>query len=125
MSANHGAEEIVLGTLLADPKAVHFFDMLVVGDFDLPTHQMIFIAGAALAKEGRAPSPVILTPQFCRDRMGSGTVADYLGYLARKRAVARDQLSDYIRALKEMTGRRVMAAMAGQMSEIAASPIAP
>ena len=125
MSANHAAEEVVLGTLLADPKAVHFFDMLVVGDFDLPTHQMIFIAGAALAKEGRAPSPVVLAPQFCRDRMGSGTVADYLGYLAGKRSVARDQLSDYIRALKEMAGRRVMAAMSGQMGEIAGSPTAP
>jgi replicative DNA helicase len=125
LSANHSAEEVVLGTLLADPKAVHFFDMLTTDDFDLPTHQMIFIAGAALAKEGRAPSPVVLAPQFCRDRMGSGTIADYLGYLAAKRFVSREHLSDYIRALKEMAGRRIMTTMAGQMSEIAGSPTAP
>lgn len=125
MSINHAAEEVVLGTLLADAKAVHFFDLLTVDDFDLPAHQMAFIAGAALAKEGRAPTPIVLAPQFSRDQIGSGTVAEYLAYLAAKRAVSRDQLSDYIRALKEMTGRRIMGTMSRQMGEVAASTTAP
>ena len=121
---NLKAEQAVIGTLLHDAKAAHFAAMLVLDDFDDPTHQLIFQAIAQLAGEGRAPSPIVLAPQFNGDRRADGTVADYLFELARTNAVPRDHMPDYVRALKEMAGRRMMSLLATQMADVARSPSA-
>lgn len=128
MSANHDVEAIVLGTLLGDPKAVNLFAMLGIDDFDHPTHQMIFMAIGELARDGRVPTPAILAPQFREDLYDNQPVSAYLVRLATQRKTSREQLPEYIRALKEMAGRRLLTEMAQAMTEIApatARPLGP
>jgi replicative DNA helicase len=114
MTANFEVEQIVLGTLLADPKCVHFVPMLAMDDFTEDPHRLIFEAIQALASEGRAPSPVVLAPQFQRDKVGEITVAQYLARLVTMRA-SQHHMPDHVRALKELTARRVLMAMGEQM----------
>jgi replicative DNA helicase len=117
-------EQIVLGTILADPKAVPFVGMLATADFDNPHHQMIFQAMHVLAEQGRHPSPIILAPQFHNDLIGETQrpLSGYLRELSAQKRVDRDQIVDYIRALKEFSARRMMAALGQQMIEVAAEP---
>jgi replicative DNA helicase len=121
---NLEAEAIVLGTLLTDPKAGHFVQMLTVDDFS-DQHRLVFEAIAAAAQEGRFASAVVLTPQFKNDRMTADlTIGQYLGRLASM-AARREVMPDYIRALKDMSGRRLMGCLAASMVETARSASAP
>lgn len=121
MIANRNIEQIVLGTIMGNSKATAFVNMLEVTDFDDPHHQMIFQAVHVLADQGRHASPIFLAQQFKDDLIGdqSRPLIEYIKDLAAKKTVAVDALVDYIRSLKEFTGRRMMAAMGQQMIEVA------
>ena len=67
--ANIEAEQVVLATLLNDPKSVHFSQMLHIDDFTDKSHRLIFEAFDGAAREGRHASPIVLSPQFERDRV--------------------------------------------------------
>lgn len=124
MAGNIEAEQVVLGTLLNDPKAAHFVKLLHVDDFVERMHRLIFEAIEAASAEGRFASPVVLAPQFARDQVAEGVNgAVYLVRLGTA-ATSRDLLPDYIRALKELAGRRVLAELAQEMARIAKSPSA-
>lgn len=119
---NLEAEAVVLGTFLLDPKAGHFVQLLDIDDFT-DQNRLIFEAIAAAAAEGRYASPVVLGPQFKNDKVGDITIAEYLARLMAM-ATRREVIPDYIRALKDMSGRRLLGSMAQQMAEIAKSPSA-
>ena len=117
-------EQVILGTLLLDPKAMHFVKLLSADDFWEGPHRAIFEAFRMAADEGRHASPVVLAPQFQGQRLGEITLAQYLGRLCVM-ATSRECMMDYVRALKELSGRRTLASMAQAMSEIAKSTTAP
>lgn len=121
---NIEAEQVVLGTLITDPKSAHFVATLNIDDFSVVQHRLIFEAIAAAAAEGRHASPVVLAPQFKGDKVGDINGAQYLGRLVTM-ATRRDCIPDHIRALKDMSGRRQLAEMAATMSTVARSHSAP
>lgn len=118
--ANIEAEQIVLGTLMSDPKSAHFAGVLALEDFTDVAHQMLFRAIGEMVAEGHAPSPVILAPQFLRDKVGEMPFVQYIARLITMQT-RREVMPDYIRALKEMSGRRTLAEMSTHMAEVAGS----
>lgn len=114
------AEQTVLGTILARPEAAFIVEALSIDDFSEATHRLIFEAIVAKSAEGRAPSPVILAPLFQNDRIGDITVAQYLARLMNVSA-PMEHAYDYVRTLKEFSGRRAMAIMGEQMQQVAGS----
>ena len=109
MTANIDVEQIVLGTLLIDP-ASSFAAMLLTADDFTAEHRVIFETILAVVNEGRAPHPPTLGPSLKSLKIGQLDGAQYLGRLMSV-AAPRGQLLDYIRSLKEFTGRRAMAAL--------------
>lgn len=127
MLNNIEAEQVVLGTLLADPKAAHFGSMLNINDFSADKHRLIFEAISFAASEGRHASPTVLAPQFQDEKIGDISVAQYLGRLITL-STRRENVPDHIRALKDMSGRRELSEMAKSMADVsnsAAAPLAP
>src|SRR4030067_558007 len=68
------------------------------------------------------PSATIIAPMFARERNVTPSVS-FHAYLSRLMTVAVPprQLMDYVRTLKEFTGRRLMAVMADEMAQVAKS----
>lgn len=118
MLANLQVEQAVLGTLLNDPKASHFVNLINIDDFAEDNHRLIFEAFDLAAKDGRWASPVVLGPQFAGMKLGDITVSQYLGRLITV-AEPRHLMPDYIRALKEYTARRVLAGLSQTMGDVA------
>lgn len=119
--ANIEAEQVVLATLLNDPKSVHFSQMLNIDDFTDKSHRLIFEAFDGAAREGRHASPIVLSPQFERDRVTNDlTVAQYMRRLGMY-VTRRECMPDYIRALKELSGKRMLGQLSTAMAETAQS----
>src|SRR4030067_1847984 len=66
------------------------------------------------------PSATIIAPMFARERSVTPSVS-FNAYLSRLMTVAVPprQLMDYVRTLKEFTGRRLMEVMADEMAQVA------
>lgn len=123
--SNIDAEQVVLGTLLTDPKAGHFVQLLGIDDFTAPAHRLVFEAVQAASFEGRYASPTMLAPQFRNDRINDEmTIAGYLGKLVAV-STRREVMPDYVRALKDMSGRRALVGLSERMSETGHSASAP
>lgn len=120
MIQNLEVEQIVLGSILMRPDATYAVDLLQIDDFSEQAHRLIFEMMEAKVAEGRMPTPVILAPHFQNDRVGEISVAQYLARIM-PRAAPLEHLPDYIRTLKEYTGRRIMMVLAAQMTETAKS----
>lgn len=118
MIKNVEVEQIVLGSILMRPEATYAVDLLQIDDFSEDAHRLIFEMMEAKVAEGRMPTPVILAPHFQNDRVGEITIAQYLARIMPL-AAPLEHVPDYIRTLKEYTGRRVMLALADQMSQTA------
>jgi replicative DNA helicase len=119
MTANIEVEQIVLGTLLIDPANSYAATLLSVDDFT-DAHRIIFEAIAMAVAEGRAPHPPTLGPSLKSLDIGPMDGSQYLGRLMTV-AAPHGQLLDYIRSLKEFTGRRVMTQLAMDMANVAGS----
>lgn len=120
MIANHAAEQVVLGTLLADPRAGFIADSLTVDEFTAQLHRLLFEAIEARVQDGQAPSPAILAPQFAKDKIGEVPAPQYMLTLIRH-AVNLDDLSNYVRSLREYSGRRAMVGISEEMAKTAKS----
>jgi replicative DNA helicase len=120
MIANHAAEQVVLGTLLAEPSAGFVANSLTVDEFTVPLHRLLFEAIEARVQEGQAPSPAILAPQFVGDKIEGMPAPQYMLQLVRN-AVTLDDLSHYVRSLREYSGRREMVGIAEEMGKTAKS----
>ncbi len=120
MIANHAAEQVVLGTLLADPRAGFIANSLTVDEFTVQLHRLLFEAIEARVQDGQAPSPAILAPQFAKDKIGDVPAPQYMLTLVRH-AVSLDDLSHYVRSLREYSGRRAMVGISEEMGKTAKS----
>lgn len=120
MIANHAAEQVVLGTLLADPRAGFVANSLTVDEFTAQLHRLLFEAIEARVQDGQAPSPAILAPQFAKDKIGDVPAPQYMLTLIRS-AVSLDDLSNYVRSLREYSGRRQMVGISEEMGKTAKS----
>lgn len=123
MTANIDVEQIVLGTLLIDPASSFAAKLLTEDDFTAE-HRVIFETILAAVDEGRAPHPPTLGPSLKSLKIGQLDGSQYLGRLMSV-AAPRGQLLDYIRSLKEFTGRRTMALLGSTMAGVAASTETP
>jgi replicative DNA helicase len=123
MTVNIDVEQIVLGTLLIDPASSFAAKLLTVDDFTAE-HRVIFEVILAAVNEGRAPHPPTLGPSLKSLKIGQLDGSQYLGRLMGV-AAPRGQLLDYIRSLKEFTGRRTMALLGSTMASVAASNETP
>ena len=116
---NIEAEQALLGAILINNAAYErFADQLEAAHFFDPLHGRIFAATAKLIANGRQVTPVTLKGMFEGERIGSLSVAQYLGRLAAQ-ATSVINARDYARTIREFALRRDLILIGEDMVNLA------
>lgn len=118
---DQGIEAGVIGALLSHPANLFFARQLVVNDFCVPEHRLLFEAIAIAMDAGQEPSSLTLMPTFRQMDFSGITGAEYIARLMSV-AISRAMMPEYIRALKDFSGRRTMDGLADYLKAEAFKP---
>lgn len=118
---DQGIEAGIIGALLSHPANLFFARQMVVNDFCVPEHRMLFEAIVIAMEAGQQPSSLTLMPTFRKMDFSGITGAEYIARLMSV-AISKEMMPEYVRALKEFAGRRVMVGLADYLKAEAFKP---
>lgn len=114
-------EAAIIGGILSNDAGATWVSRLTPEDFGVPQHRQIFAEIEAIARAGGTPKVALLIHPLQTQGINVGNGVSIAQYLTSTfpRAVPNTHMADALRALKELSGRRVLRGLSEQIAAAA------